>query len=71
MRGCRRSTHFLGVEPNPIPVKALLHGRAIGHGLRLPLLPLSARTMPPQADRAGALHRRTLEHDHAATPLAA
>lgn len=33
---------FLGVEPNPIPVKALLQRRGIGHGLRLPLLPLSA-----------------------------
>lgn len=33
---------FLGVEPNPIPVKALLALQGIGHGLRLPLLPLSA-----------------------------
>jgi 4-hydroxy-tetrahydrodipicolinate synthase len=33
---------FLGVEPNPIPVKALLAHFGIGHGLRLPLLPLSA-----------------------------
>jgi 4-hydroxy-tetrahydrodipicolinate synthase len=33
---------FLGVEPNPIPVKALLTLQGIGHGLRLPLLPLSA-----------------------------
>jgi 4-hydroxy-tetrahydrodipicolinate synthase len=33
---------FLGVEPNPIPVKALLARLGIGHGLRLPLLPLSA-----------------------------
>ena len=32
---------FLGVEPNPIPVKALLELYGIGHGLRLPLLPLS------------------------------
>ncbi|MCI4567302.1 4-hydroxy-tetrahydrodipicolinate synthase [Lysobacter sp. CFH 32150] len=32
---------FLGVEPNPIPVKALLERFGIGHGLRLPLLPLS------------------------------
>lgn len=32
---------FLGIEPNPIPVKALLARRGIGHGLRLPLLPLS------------------------------
>ncbi|MGY6517854.1 MAG: 4-hydroxy-tetrahydrodipicolinate synthase [Lysobacteraceae bacterium] len=34
---------FLGVEPNPIPVKALLARAGIGHGLRLPLQPLSAR----------------------------
>lgn len=33
---------FLGVEPNPIPVKALLRHLGIGHDLRLPLLPLSA-----------------------------
>jgi len=39
---------FLGVEPNPIPVKALLALQGIGHGLRLPLLPLST----PHADAA-------------------
>lgn len=33
---------FLGVESNPIPVKALLQGLGYGAGLRLPLLPLSA-----------------------------
>jgi len=33
---------FLGVEPNPIPVKALLALQGIGQGLRLPLLPLSS-----------------------------
>ncbi|QOY61967.1 4-hydroxy-tetrahydrodipicolinate synthase [Lysobacter sp. H21R4] len=33
---------FLGVESNPIPVKALLARQQIGTGLRLPLLPLSA-----------------------------
>ena len=33
---------FLGVEPNPIPVKAVLARQGLGHGLRLPLLPLSA-----------------------------
>jgi 4-hydroxy-tetrahydrodipicolinate synthase len=36
---------FLGVEPNPIPVKALLSRFGIGHGLRLPLLPLSPASM--------------------------
>lgn len=39
---------FLGVEPNPIPVKALLAGLGIGQGLRLPLLPLSS----PHAEAA-------------------
>ncbi len=34
--------HFLGVEPNPIPVKALLALNGTGHGLRLPLQPLSS-----------------------------
>ena len=34
---------FMGLESNPIPVKALLALQGIGHGLRLPLLPLSAR----------------------------
>ncbi|WP_242106865.1 4-hydroxy-tetrahydrodipicolinate synthase [Luteimonas aquatica] len=33
---------FLGVEPNPIPVKALLARQGIGTGLRLPLTALSA-----------------------------
>lgn len=33
---------FMGIESNPIPVKALLALQGIGHGLRLPLLPLSA-----------------------------
>ncbi|MGY0505363.1 4-hydroxy-tetrahydrodipicolinate synthase [Luteimonas sp. e5] len=32
---------FLGCEPNPIPVKALLRQAGIGHGLRLPLTALS------------------------------
>lgn len=33
---------FLGVEPNPIPVKAILSRQGIGHGLRLPLTSLTA-----------------------------
>lgn len=33
---------FLGVESNPIPLKAVLRQLGIGTGLRLPLLPLSA-----------------------------
>lgn len=32
---------FLGCEPNPVPVKAILQQLGIGAGLRLPLLPLS------------------------------
>ena len=32
---------FLGVEPNPIPVKALMQRLGLGHGLRLPLQDLS------------------------------
>ena len=39
---------FLGVEPNPIPVKAILSRLGIGHGLRLPLTDLS----PVHAERA-------------------
>jgi 4-hydroxy-tetrahydrodipicolinate synthase len=45
---------FLGVEPNPIPVKALLARQGIGHGLRLPLSPLSP------AHQARAAHLATL-----------
>ncbi|GAB3751675.1 4-hydroxy-tetrahydrodipicolinate synthase [Lysobacter olei] len=33
---------FFGIEPNPIPVKALLEMAGIGHGLRLPLTTLSS-----------------------------
>lgn len=33
---------FLGLEPNPIPLKAMLAHMRIGQGLRLPLTPLSA-----------------------------
>jgi 4-hydroxy-tetrahydrodipicolinate synthase len=33
---------FLGVEPNPIPVKAVLARQGIGHGLRLPLTTLTS-----------------------------
>lgn len=36
---------FLGVEPNPIPLKALLKAQGIGAGLRLPLLPLGEAGM--------------------------
>ena len=42
---------FLGVEPNPIPVKALLQRLGIGAGLRLPLLPLSGTHADADAER--------------------
>jgi 4-hydroxy-tetrahydrodipicolinate synthase len=32
---------FLNVEPNPVPIKAIMHLMGFGHCLRLPLLPLS------------------------------
>lgn len=44
---------FCGVEPNPIPVKALLRLIGIGHDLRLPLLPLSAAHQPAAEHLAG------------------
>jgi len=50
---------FLGVEPNPIPVKAVLALQGIGHGLRLPLLPLSA--IHADAAAATAVAVRELE----------
>lgn len=37
----RASCDFMAIEPNPIPVKALLTRLGIGRGLRLPLTPLS------------------------------
>jgi 4-hydroxy-tetrahydrodipicolinate synthase len=52
---------FLGVESNPIPLKALLARMGIGHGLRLPLLELSAGHNA-QADAMAALCRR-IEHE--------
>lgn len=52
--------HFLGIEPNPIPVKALLALDGIGHGLRLPLQPLSS-AHAAQAERLQAAIRQ-LEH---------
>ena len=46
--------HFLGIEPNPIPVKALLALDGIGQGLRLPLQPLSsAHAAEAQRQRDG------------------
>ena len=52
---------FLGVQPNPIPLKNLLRRQGIGEGLRLPLLPLSAAF----ASEASAVDRlcRGIESD--------
>lgn len=52
---------FLGIESNPIPVKALLARLGFGHGLRLPLLPLSAAHEGTAAMIAQAV--RELEQD--------
>jgi 4-hydroxy-tetrahydrodipicolinate synthase len=48
---------FLGVEPNPIPVKAVLQRMGMGEGLRLPLLPLSL-AYAEKADRMADLCRQ-------------
>jgi len=60
---------FCGVEPNPIPVKALLQAAGYGQGVRLPLTPLSE---PHQAEaaRMGAL-AAALEAHCRGEPLAA
>ena len=52
--------HFLGVEPNPIPVKALLALGGVGHGLRLPLQPLSS----VHSAEAQRLHADMTELEH-------
>ena len=59
---------FLGVEPNPIPVKALLTRLGMGSGLRLPLLPISSQ-YAREADTMAALCAR-LDSDQRG-PLAA
>lgn len=38
----REAVDFMGIEPNPIPVKAILARLGIGSGLRLPLTSLSS-----------------------------
>lgn len=60
---------FFGLEPNPVPVKALLQRGGIGHGLRLPLLPLS-QAHHVLADEL-AVAARTLELQSAREPRAA
>jgi 4-hydroxy-tetrahydrodipicolinate synthase len=59
--------HFLGIEPNPIPVKALLALDGLGHGLRLPLLPLSS----PHAAQADRLHAEMSQLEDRCRALAA
>src|SRR3546814_19273688 len=46
---------FLGIESNPIPVKALLARRGAGRGLRLPLTELSAAHPGLAARRGGGV----------------
>ena len=58
---------FLGVEPNPIPVKALLELNAIGRGLRLPLQPLSST----HAAEASRIHADCLALEHECRATAA
>lgn len=58
---------FLGVEPNPIPVKAILSRHGIGHGLRLPLLPLSVA----HHARANAVADAVAALEHTRAALAA
>ena len=58
---------FLGVEPNPIPVKALLELNGIGRGLRLPLQPLSST----HAAEAARVHADILALEHESRASAA
>lgn len=60
---------FLGIEPNPIPVKALLRRLGFGQGPRLPLLPLS-QVHAGWADRLAA-QLAMLEEQSSREPLAA
>lgn len=50
---------FLAIEPNPVPVKALMRQFGFGLGLRLPLLPLSDQHLPAASEMAALC--RTLE----------
>ena len=58
---------FMGIEPNPIPVKAILQRQGIGHGLRLPLTTLSA----DHAAVADAAARRIAQIERAALAVSA
>lgn len=59
---------FIGCEPNPIPVKALLRHAGIGDGLRLPLTPLSSANESRLAPTAAAI--LALENECSRTPAA-
>jgi 4-hydroxy-tetrahydrodipicolinate synthase len=59
---------FLGVEPNPIPVKALLSRAGLGTALRLPLMPLSSQHARDAVSMAAAC--AALESEFAAAPPA-
>lgn len=52
---------FLALEPNPVPLKALLARLGIGHGLRLPLLELSAE----HAEAADRIAAQVISLEHA------
>ncbi len=56
---------FLGIESNPIPLKALLARQGIGHGLRLPLTTLSSEHAALAGQMAEAVAR--IEAGSAAT----
>ena len=60
---------FLGVEPNPIPVKAILQRQRVGHGLRLPLLSLSS-AHAAEADAIAALVAVLERETRAVPPMA-
>ena len=51
---------FLGVEPNPIPLKAIMARMGVGRGLRLPLTSLS----PAHADRAARITDQIQQLEH-------
>lgn len=48
---------FLALEPNPIPLKALLERAGIGRGLRLPLTPLSDQHAEAAAEAAARIQQ--------------
>ena len=58
---------FLGVESNPIPLKALLARMQLGHGLRLPLTTLSSAHDP----QAGIIAARIQQIEQACRDLPA